>query len=121
MEYVEGVPLSARLGGDPLPLAEALAIVTQIADALAHAHGRGIIHGDLKPANVIVSESGVKLLDFGLARRVSLDDTDESGQMDTETKPVQVAGTVPYMAPELFRGHACDGRSDVWALGVFAF
>jgi serine/threonine protein kinase/tetratricopeptide (TPR) repeat protein len=120
MEYIEGVPLSVRLGPGPLPFADTFAIVTQVAEALAHAHSRGIVHGDLKPANVIVADSGVKLLDFGLARRVSLDD-DGGGQMDTETKPVQVAGTVPYMAPELFRGHACDGRSDVWALGVLAF
>jgi serine/threonine protein kinase/tetratricopeptide (TPR) repeat protein len=121
MEYIEGVSLSLRLGQGPVPFADAVTIVTQVAEALAHAHSRGIVHGDLKPANVIVAEGGVKLLDFGLARRVSIEDPDEDGQMDTETKPVQVAGTVPYMAPELFRGHACDGRSDVWALGVLAF
>ena len=68
MEYVDGVTLAARLGDGPLPLALALRVATQIADALDHAHRHGVVHADLKPGNIMLTRDSVKLLDFGLAK-----------------------------------------------------
>jgi eukaryotic-like serine/threonine-protein kinase len=118
MEHVEGTLLSALIpAGQGFPVGTALHYALQIADAVAHAHGRGIVHRDLKSSNIIVGPDGrVKLLDFGLAVRTNADaselDTTGSKEMPSE------AGTVPYMAPELLRGRPADRRSDVWALGV---
>jgi serine/threonine protein kinase len=122
MEHVKGTPLATVIRGRrAVPIETALWYERQIADAVAHAHDRGIVHGDLKSSNVMIAANGrVKVLDFGLAvRRVS---PDEASLAETDT-PCQspssaCAGTVPYMAPELLRGHAPDELSDIWALGV---
>jgi pimeloyl-ACP methyl ester carboxylesterase len=118
MELVPGRTLSALLAGGPAPLESLLSIGAQIADALDHAHDRGVIHGDLKSGNVIVSDDGrLKVLDFGVARRTPGGDSD----MTTETSPDsqgRIGGTPAYMAPELLRGDITDARSDLWSLGV---
>ncbi len=112
MAAYEGETLRARIERGPLSVAEAVDIATQIAQALAAAHERGIVHRDVKPDNVFVTRDRVvKLLDFGLAR---VADARMSG---TGT----VAGTVSYMSPEQARGQPTDERSDVWAVGVIMF
>ena len=123
MELLEGQTLAARLartkGG--LPLDEALAIATQVAEALAFAHRHHITHRDIKPANIMLTPTGVKLLDFGLAQ---LRDRDEgTGQSRTETSltgPLGVVGTLAYMSPEQLDGRA-DQRSDIFAFGAVLF
>ena len=107
--------LRARLTVD-----ETLAIVRQIAGALAAAHDKGIIHRDLKPENVFVLPSGtVKLLDFGLARHMTPALPDADTKMVTATGAL--VGTIAYMAPERIRGLDCDGRTDLFALGVMFY
>jgi TolB-like protein len=113
MPLYEGATLKARItreGG--LPLADALAIVAQIARGLQAAHRTGIVHRDLKPANVItLPDGGVKILDFGVAWMRDV----------TSTASHAARGTVSYMAPEQVRGEHVDGRADIWALGVVLY
>jgi len=112
MPAYDGESLRSRLERPLLPEQEALAIARQIAQALAAAHERGIVHGDVNPDNVFLTRDGVvKLLDFGLARMA---DHRMSG-------PGSVAGTVAYMSPEQVGGQRADARSDVWASGVMLF
>ena len=121
MELVEGLSLSARLADGPLPVEQVLSYGQQAADALAHAHGRGVVHRDFKSPNVIVTPEGqAKVLDFSLARRLAGEELAEATTMTRQslTAPGMVAGTLAYMAPEQLRGHAADERSDIWALGV---
>ena len=93
----------------------------QIADAVGHAHKRGIVHRDLKSSNIMITADGrVKLLDFGLAIRSVDADTSELNTTFSRETPSD-AGTVAYMAPELLRGRPADRRSDVWALGVLLY
>ena len=125
LELVEGEDLSQRIARGPLPVAEALSIARQIADALAVAHEQGVIHRDLKPANIKVRTDGtVKVLDFGLAKAV-----DPAGASSTDaansptlsmhaTRAGIILGTAAYMSPEQAAGKPVDKRSDVWALGV---
>jgi serine/threonine-protein kinase len=119
MEFVDGPTLSALVRDGGLPLEQALRYAGQIADALAHAHERGVIHRDLKCANVVITAEGrAKVLDFGLAKRLP-DAAREGTESDTSiTKPGTVAGTLAYMAPEQLRGQPADRRSDVWSFGV---
>jgi serine/threonine protein kinase len=113
MEYVEGRPLAELIAGDPLPLGFALRLAGQLADALAYAHGRGIIHCDLKPANIHVLPNGAtKILDFGIARAVARPDD------DTEPLDRPVFGTPGYLSPERLLGREATAPSDVDALGV---
>jgi len=124
MELVEGQPLSARLAGGALPVEQVLRYGLHLADALAHAHQRGIIHRDLKSANVIITPEGrAKVLDFGLAKRLSGEEVAEATTqtMDSLTGPGAVVGTLAYMAPEQLRGQPADARSDIWALGVMLY
>ena len=124
MELVEGQALSARLAGGALPVEQVLRYGLQLADAVAHAHERGIIHRDLKSANVIITPEGrAKVLDFGLAKRLSGEEVAEATTqtMDSLTGPGAVVGTLAYMAPEQLRGQPADARSDVWALGVVLY
>jgi TolB-like protein/Tfp pilus assembly protein PilF/tRNA A-37 threonylcarbamoyl transferase component Bud32 len=121
MELVEGRPLSDLLGEEMLPLRDALTLGMQIADALDHAHEHGVVHRDLKSANVVIDPTGkAVVLDFGLARRLpSLLELDPRDV--TLTNRNLLAGTLSHMAPELLRGEPADVRSDVWALGVLLF
>ena len=122
MEYVEGEPLDARLARRPLPVAQALTLAGQIADALDAAHRRGFVHRDLKPSNVIVTPSGVKLLDFGIAKLWSepLDPADQSNAT-TASDAASVPGTTAYIAPEQLEGRPADPRSDLFAFGVVLY
>lgn len=122
LELVEGESLAERIARGPLPLAEALACARQITLALDAAHRRGIVHRDLKPGNVMLTKTGAKLLDFGLARVDPR--SDRPGDASTYallTQPGEIMGTPAYMAPEQLRGAAADGRTDMWALGVVLY
>ncbi|MFQ5723776.1 MAG: protein kinase [Terriglobia bacterium] len=120
MEYVEGRPLSALVAGQSLPIEQALRYGQQIADGLAHAHERGIVHRDLKSANVVITPEGrAKVLDFGLAKRLREEQLEEATRSQASlTAEGAVMGTLAYMAPEQLRGQPADARADVWALGV---
>jgi len=116
MEYVDGEILKG-----PMPVADAMRLAIQIAEALAAAHRKGIVHRDLKPANILVNESGAKLLDFGLAQ---LDVTPLSGDATIGAALTQrgvIVGTVAYMSPEQAQGHAVDARSDVFSFGAVLY
>jgi tetratricopeptide (TPR) repeat protein len=106
-----------------LPEAAVVSYGVQIADALAHAHASRVIHRDLKSANVMVTRDGrIKVLDFGLARRHSEEHLkDLSRSRSALSEHGIAAGTLPYMAPEAFRGGAIDAKSDIWALGVVLY
>ena len=123
MEYVEGQPLDELISGGPLPLAKTVRYGIQMADALAHAHRHGVIHRDLKSANVAVTSEGrAKVLDFGLARGGGAGRVGQEPQSpDPRRSQDGVAGTLPYMAPELLRGGVADERTDIWALGIVLF
>jgi serine/threonine-protein kinase len=119
MEHVEGRPLGDAVPEDGLPAEAAIGYGIQIAGALGHAHARGIVHRDLKSANVMVTPDGrVKVLDFGLARRLDDAASGAGGETSSWTIPGVIAGTLGYMAPEILRGGRADARSDVWAMGV---
>ena len=126
MELVEGPTLADRIAQGAIPVDEALAIATQIADALAAAHDRGIVHRDLKPANVKVRADGtVKVLDFGLAKAMdpAAAQSGSVSMMPTITTPAMtqagvVLGTAAYMSPEQAKGRAVDARTDIWAFGA---
>jgi serine/threonine-protein kinase len=123
MEFVDGETLAARLTR-PLPMAETLRIARQLADALAAAHRAGIVHRDLKPGNIMVTKSGVKVLDFGLAK-LREPDADDVTQFATATAPLTAAGTllgtIPYMAPEQLEGRDVDTRADLFAFGAIVY
>jgi eukaryotic-like serine/threonine-protein kinase len=112
MELVEGPTLAERLTQGALPIESVLRYGAQIADALAAAHAQGIIHRDLKPGNIMLTKSGVKVLDFGLAK---------SPQDESLTDSHAVMGTLAYMAPEQREGKACDARTDIYALGLVLY
>lgn len=121
MEFVEGQPLSELVPDDGLPAATAVRYASEMAAALAHAHAEGVVHRDLKSANVMITSSGaVKLLDFGLAQHLRASTDDNASTLPTRTGAL-VAGTLSYMAPETLCGLAADARSDVWAFGVLLF
>ena len=124
MEHLDGQTLADRLVRGPLSFAEALRYAVEIADALDHAHQRGLIHRDLKPGNVMITKAGAKLLDFGLSKPHGLGVptlatvSPEDLQL---TAPGILLGTFPYMAPELLEGREADARTDVFALGAIVY
>jgi TolB-like protein/Tfp pilus assembly protein PilF len=120
MELVEGPTLAEKLQAGPLPEAEAVRLGVQLADGLAAAHAEGIVHCDLKPANVKLPPGGdLKILDFGIAKLRRAGDLEGTTGLETLTSTSrQVAGTLPYMAPEQLRADPLDARTDVWAAGV---
>ena len=129
MQYVEGEDLAARLRRGPLPVAEALRLAVQVADALAEAHARGIVHRDVKPHNIMITLRGqAKLLDFGLAqlRRTEPDplETNHDSEAVTAsriTQPGSVVGTPAYMSPEQLRAIDLDARTDIFSLAVVLY
>ena len=120
MEYVEGHRLSELIPPDGISIDSLLRYGIQIADALAHAHRKGVSHRDLKDANVVVTpDAHAKILDFGLARRLSTQSVKDFSQSHASvTADELLAGTLFCMAPELLRGEPADARSDIWSLGV---
>jgi serine/threonine-protein kinase len=122
MELVEGPTLADRIANSPIPLAEALAIAKQIADALEAAHEQGIIHRDLKPANIKVRPDGlVKVLDFGLAKALAPPSDDAPTLTAIPTQAGVVMGTPAYMSPEQARGEATGRQTDIWSFGVVLY
>src|SRR6202522_615213 len=109
MELVEGETLAARLKRGRLPMEQAIQFGAQISSALSAAHGKGIVHRDLKPGNIMITKTGVKVLDFGLAK---------STQDETLTVANAILGTPAYMAPEQREGKTCDARADIYSLGL---
>ena len=122
MELVEGKSLAALIGDAGLPVESVLRYGAQIAGALAHAHGRGIVHHDLKSTNIAVTAEGlVKVLDFGLARRTPSEVSADATVTFSAIGSGGVSGTLAYMAPEVLRGEPGDARTDLWALGVVLY
>jgi len=118
MEYVEGQTLRAKLG-EPLAAEEFFSIAEQCLGGLAAAHRRGILHCDLKPENLMITPAGqLKILDFGLARRVTTQVTTEETRDTVELSAPVRGGTLAYMAPEVLLGKEPDQRSDIFSIGV---
>ena len=135
MELLEGETLADRIAKAPLPLDEVFRFGREIAEALDRAHRQGVVHRDLKPANVMITRSGVKLLDFGLAKAggspgstisatshlSATERRDDATQHKPLTQEGTVLGTLQYMAPEQVAGEEADHRSDIFALGVVLY
>ncbi len=123
MEYVEGRQLSTEIRSTGMAQDQVERYGIQLADALSHAHSRGIIHRDLKAANVMITPSGLlKVLDFGISRRVDKTGGDETTRFDKSWESQHTfTGTLPYVAPEVFKGEEADERSDIWSLGVLLY
>src|SRR4029077_18553933 len=121
MELLDGETLKALLEKGPLPISDVLRIGGEIAEALAAASREGIAHRDLKPGNVMLTRSGVKLLDFGLAKTVASAGAAELATAAELTAPGMWLGTAPYMAPEQLDGRPVDARSDLFALGAVLY
>jgi len=123
MELLEGQSLRERLDGGALPLRKAVELAGQMAQGLAAAHEKGVVHRDVKPENLFVTTDGrVKILDFGLARHEPPRANDDaSPTLTRETDPGTVMGTVGYMSPEQVRGAAVDHRSDIFSLGCILY
>jgi serine/threonine protein kinase len=123
MQYLEGETLADRLAKGALPIEQALQVAIQIADALVAAHKAGIVHRDLKPGNIMLSKTGAKLLDFGLAKTAAFVGT--PGQsiptLTPITQPGSILGTFQYMAPEQIEGQDADARTDIFAFGVVVY
>ena len=114
MEYIEGAPIHG-----PLPLDRALKLGAQIAGALHAAHRKGIVHRDLKPANILLTKSGVKVLDFGLAKMQT--PVAAGAETETATQRGVIIGTLNYMSPEQVQGKEMDGRSDIFSFGLVLY
>jgi Tol biopolymer transport system component len=129
MEHIEGETLAERLKKGPVPLNETLTYAVQIAEALDKAHRQGVVHRDLKPGNVMLTKSGAKLLDFGLAKLAGTvpggPDVATMSSLPTEQKSLTAAGTIlgtfQYMAPEQLEGGEADARTDIFALGALIY
>jgi non-specific serine/threonine protein kinase len=126
MELLQGQTLRQRIGGNPLPLGVLLDLGTQIADAPAAAHAKGIVRRDIKPANIFITERGqAKILDFGLAKVISSTEIDENAEtlmtqeadLDHLTSPYVMLGTIAYMSPEQVKAEPLDSRTDLFSFG----
>lgn len=120
MEPARGSSVASLIERGPLPMAQALRILGELASAIDHAHGRGVIHRDLKPQNLVLTahEQGemLKVLDFGLAKIIANDELDKNA-----TRQGEISGTPEYMAPEQFRGKGSDPRLDIYAVGCIGY
>jgi serine/threonine protein kinase len=125
MEYLQGETMTKRLGKRPLPLDQVLRYATEIAGALDQAHRHGVIHRDLKPGNMMLTKSGIKLLDFGLAKLHETASGAVAGTMASNTESLTgegtIAGTLQYMAPEQLEGKQADARTDIFAFGAVVY
>ena len=121
MEYLEGQSLADRLSRGALPLDQAVRYAIEIAQALDAAHRRGIIHRDLKPGNVILTKSGAKLVDFGLATATKASSTTRETTMQALTAEGTIVGTLQYMSPEQVEGQDLDARSDLFSFGAMVY
>jgi serine/threonine protein kinase len=125
MEYLEGEMLAHRLKKGARPAEQVLQYAVQITDALDTAHRHGVIHRDLKPGNIMLTKTGAKLLDFGLAKMRAAEAVAGMTQLPTETTPLTaegtILGTMQYMAPEQLEGHEADARTDIFALGAVLY
>src|ERR1700676_3569452 len=127
MEYLEGETLAQRLLKGPLPLDQVLQYAIEIADALDKAHRKGVTHRDLKPGNIMLTKSGTKLLDFGLAKlkQAVAPANVQLSQLATAEEPLTargtIVGTLQYMAPEQLEGKEVDGRTDIFAFGAIVY
>jgi len=124
MEWVDGQTLAELVGKGGIPLERIFEIATPLADALAVAHSKGVVHRDLKPGNVMVTDDGrVKVLDFGLAKLLEEEPDLVATEMATEalTRDGIAMGTIPYMSPEQVQGKAVDHRSDIFSLGIVLY
>ncbi|MEO6401111.1 MAG: protein kinase [Vicinamibacteria bacterium] len=134
LEMIEGESLAARIAKGPMPLEDVLKYGSQVASALDAAHRRGIVHRDLKPGNVMITKSGAKLLDFGLAKvsergaiegmskiETVVQGGDAEARNEALTQQGTILGTFQYMAPEQLEGASADGRTDIFALGVLLY
>jgi serine/threonine protein kinase len=125
MEYLEGETLASRLKKGPLPPDQVLQCAIQITDALDTAHKHAVIHRDLKPGNIMLTKSGAKLLDFGLAKVRTAEAVAGMTALPTQTTPLTgegtILGTLQYMAPEQLEGQEADARTDIFALGTVIY
>src|SRR2546428_4586060 len=128
MEYLEGETLAERLKKGPLPLDQVLQFAIEIADALDKAHRKGVTHRDLKPGNIMLTKSGTKLLDFGLAKlrqdaapAIPFSQLPTATAKDAVTQEGTILGTLQYMAPEQLEAQAVDARTDVFAFGALVY
>jgi len=126
MEYMEGQTVADRLQKGALPIEQVLKIGIEVADALDKAHRHGIVHRDLKPGNIMLTKSGAKLMDFGLAKPtqatfIAGSTASNSTRSDPLTVEGTIVGTFQYMAPELFEGKDADARSDIFAFGAVLY
>jgi serine/threonine protein kinase/Tol biopolymer transport system component len=124
MEYLDGQTLADRLRKEPLSLDQVLQIAIQITDALDTAHRHGVIHRDLKPGNIMLTKTGAKLLDFGLAKGRATEVAAGKTALPTETALTgegTILGTLQYMSPEQLEGKEADARTDIFALGAVIY
>src|SRR6185369_12879382 len=124
MQYIEGETLAECMEREPLNLSTALTIAEQAAEGLAEAHARGIVHRDIKPQNMMLTQRGqLKILDFGLAKQMVSSDSvdDEASTAMLLSKPGHVIGTMPYMSPEQVQGEPLGPSSDIFSLGIVLY
>src|SRR5712672_2227418 len=127
MEYLEGETLAHRLLKGPLPLEQVLRYAIEIADALDKAHRKGVTHRDLKPGNIMLTKTGTKLLDFGLAKlkQEVAPANAQLSELPTANDPLTaqgtIIGTLQYMAPEQLEGKEADARTDIFAFGAVVY
>jgi eukaryotic-like serine/threonine-protein kinase len=121
MELLDGESLAEKLAKGRLPIEQVLRYGIEIADALEKAHRAAVVHRDLKPGNIMITKSGAKLLDFGLAKATPLFDSEEATRAKPLTQEGSIVGTFQYMAPEQLQGGVVDGRSDIFAFGAVLY